>query len=283
MDKAGETLATAAQSFKSITKILMLTKRASITNAADDTSHPLIIMANGPSLAKTLEHHADALRDAITMAVNFAASTEMFNLIKPRYYILADPHFFSNTEADQNLMRLYETLGAVDWPMTLIVPVKYAGMLPRPVQNNKNISVATINAVGIEGWKWLTRAAYSSGRGMPRPRNVLIAAIMAGIQMGFRKIYITGADHSWMQTISVNENNEVVSVQPHFYKDNDKELKRINTSYLHYPLHQIVHSFYVAFKAYHDIRAYADSRGINIYNATSGSFIDAFDRRELPI
>lgn len=282
MDKAGEAIKTAAQSIKSIIKIALLTRRASITNTAGDTASPLIIMANGPSLAMTIEQHAGALRNAVTMAVNFAAPTEAFAQVKPRYYILADPHFFSGPEGDPNLKQLYDALGSVSWPMTLIVPVKFASRLPQAVTDNRYISVATINAIGVEGWKWLTRATYSSGRGMPRPRNVLIAAIMAGIQMGFRRIYITGADHSWMQTISVNDDNEVVSVQPHFYKDNDKELKRINTAYLHYPLHQIVHSFYVAFKAYHDIRAYADSRGIEIYNSTPGSFIDAFDRRPLP-
>lgn len=281
INKVSEALSASGPSLKSIVKLALLTRRASITRAADDTSRPLIILGNGPSLSQTLERHAGQLRNATTMAVNFAASTDIFSQIRPRYYILADPHFFSGAEKDPNLSKLYAALAAVDWRMTLIVPVKFERCLPEAVKNNANISVATINAVGIEGWRWLTRAAYSSARGMPRPRNVLIAAIMAGVQMGYREIYIAGADHSWMQTISVNENNEVVSVQPHFYKDSEKELKRINTAYLHYPLHTIIHSFYVAFKAYHDIRAYADSRGIIIYNSTPGSFIDAFERREL--
>lgn len=281
INKACETLAASGQSLKSIVKLMLQTRPASITRAGGDTSRPLIILGNGPSLNHTLEQYATELARATTMAVNFAASTDVFTQIKPRYYILADPHFFAATDTDPNLSRLYTAFAAVDWQMTLIVPVKYSAKLPPEVTGNHNISVATINAVGIEGWHWLTRAAYSSGRGMPRPRNVLIAAIMAGVQMGFRKIYIVGADHSWMQTISVNDDNQVVSVQPHFYKDNDKELKRINTAYLHYPLHQIIHSFYVAFKAYHDIRAYADRSGIEIYNATPGSFIDAFERRPL--
>ena len=84
-----------------------------------------------------------------------------------------------------------------------------------------------------------------------------------------------------MRTIEVNDRNEVVSVQPHFYKEDEKEEKRIRTDYLRYPLHEIVHSFYVAFKSYHDIRRYADRHGVEVFNSTPGSYIDAFPRRQL--
>ena len=117
---------------------------------------------------------------------------------------------------------------------------------------------------------------------MPRPRNVLIPSIMAAIAMGFKEIYLTGADHSWMKTISVNDNNQVVSIQPHFYKDNDKELARVRTDYLHRPLHTILDSFRIAFASYHTIARFAATRGIRIVNSTPGSYIDAFPRAPLP-
>ena len=46
-------------------------------------------------------------------------------------------------------------------------------------------------------------------------------------------------------------------------------------------LHDILLSFHIAFRAYFDVEDYARHRGIKIYNATPGSFIDAFERREL--
>ena len=104
---------------------------------------------------------------------------------------------------------------------------------------------------------------------------------MIAMKLGYGNVYITGADHSWTKTLSVNERNEVVSIQPHFYKEDENEEKRIKVDYLKYPLHQIVHSFYVAFKAYHDIQRYALHRGVNIYNATPESFIDAFPRKSI--
>lgn len=258
-------------------KLLLQCRRPSITKAKVAPGERIIILGNGPSLNDTIANYGEVLKASPAMAVNFFANTPVFRELKPRYYILVDPLFFGG-EGD-NFRRLNENLAAVDWDMTLIVPVKFRSRVAPAVASNSHIDVLTVNAIAIEGWRWLTDMAYTTGMGMPRPRNVLIPAIMAAVQMGYRQIFVVGADHSWMSSISVNENNEVVSVQPHFYKEDEKEVKRIRTDYLRYPLHEIVHSFYVAFKSYHDIRRYADRHGIEIYNSTPGSFIDAFPRK----
>lgn len=119
------------------------------------------------------------------------------------------------------------------------------------------------------------------GMAMPRPRNVLIPSLMLAIAMGYAEIVVVGADHTWMQTLSVTDDNEVVSVQPHFYNDGKEEQARVRHEYRNYRLHQIVESFAVAFKSYHDIANFATSRGVSIINATPGSFIDAFPRGSL--
>ena len=46
-------------------------------------------------------------------------------------------------------------------------------------------------------------------------------------------------------------------------------------------LHEVAHSYYTAFKAYHTILDYITPKGVKIYNATPESFIDAFERRDL--
>ena len=113
---------------------------------------------------------------------------------------------------------------------------------------------------------------------MPRPRNVLIPSIMIGIWLGYSEIRLLGADHSWLKTISVDDNNRVVSIQPHFYQEDSREQQRIRTAYLSLPLHKVLESFHIAFRSYHRIRRFADTQGIRIINSTPGSFIDAFDR-----
>ena len=238
----------------------------------------LIIMANGPSLSQTIADSADELKSTPTMAVNFAAIAPEFTSLKPRYYVLADPHFFTGPADDTNLSRLRTNLAAVDWPMTLFVPVKY-GKQARTLYGN--IDIATFNSVGVEGFAPLCHAAFRAGMAMPRPRNVLIPSLMLAIAMGYAEIVVVGADHTWMQTLSVTDDNEVVSVQPHFYNDGKDEQARVRHEYRNYRLHQIVESFAVAFKSYHDIANFAASRGVSIINATPGSFIDAFPRGSL--
>lgn len=265
-------------SLKSLAKLALQSRPVRVPQA----EHPaIVILANGPSLNDTMALHADLLKSSVTMAVNFAANTDMFFELRPRYYVMVDAVFFGD-DSVANIGRLRQNLARVSWPMTIFVPRHFVKAVPASIKANPNISIAGLNTVGIEGWRWLENFAYSSRLGMPRPRNVLIPAIMAAIAMDYKEIYLTGADHSWMKTISVDDDNNVVSVQPHFYKDNAAELKRVDTTYRGLRLHDVVESFAIAFRSYHTLARFAAGHGIKIYNSTPGSFIDAFERRPLP-
>ena len=271
-----------AASVKSIAKIALQSRRCGITEVADAAGRPLIIMGNGPSLADTMRDHADALRAHPLMAVNFAANAREFYELRPDYYVMADPAFFTFDDPHPNVRLLWQNLNErVSWPMTVFVPTERRKAVIRHVANPL-IKVETFNMVGVEGFHWLENMAYSSGRGMARPRNVLIVAIMVAMKMGYRTIYLTGADHSWTRTLEVDDDNTVVSIQPHFYKDNDEEHARVASVYKNIRLHQLLLSFHIAFKAYFTIARYAAHRGVEIYNSTPASFIDAFPRRSLP-
>lgn len=277
-DSIADFMSRLGSSVKSLVKIALYSRRCTIRKDAHEKER-IIILGNGPSLAGAIEHDLSKLQSSPSLAVNFAANAEEFQMLAPRYYVLADPHFFNGVD-DPNVKRLHENINCkVNWKMTLFVPSNFKNATAW--LNNRNVDVEYFNPVGTEGFKWLTDMAYRTGRGMPRPRNVMIPAIMIAILLGYKEIYLAGADHSWMKTISVDEQNRVISVQPHFYKDNEAERERVTTTYMNYRLHDIVNSFYVAFKAYHEIAAYATTHGIHIYNSTPESFIDAFERRPL--
>lgn len=266
----------AAMSAKSVIKMLLQSGSPSVERA--EREKPLIVMGNGPSLNEAMAEHGDSLRENELLAVNFAANAPQFREFKPDYYVMADPVFFNDLD-NANVARLWHNLSEeVDWPMTLFVPVR----TKLPVSLPENVRVSRFNAVGVEGFGWLERWAYRRGYGMPRPRNVLIPAIMIGLSLGFKEIYLAGADHSWSRTLEVTDENVVVSVQPHFYEDNAAEHARVASVYKDVRLHQIMYSFYVAFRSYFRIRSYAESVGAAIYNSTPGSFIDAFTRKALP-
>lgn len=277
--KASELLTATAQSLKSVIKVGLQSRPIITPKPSLKGQDTIIVLGNGPSLNKTIDEYGEKIVEMPSIAVNFMANAPQFKELRPDYYVLADPHFFKGLEND-NVKNLWHELSAVEWPLTICVPADRLAKTKELVgTNNRNISFATFNFVCVEGYKFLENYAFSKGIGMPRPRNVLIPAIMCAISAGYKNIYVAGADHSWMETIRVTDENHVVSVQPHFYTDSQAELKRSEKEYKGYHLHDILLSFYIAFRSYHSLQRFAKQRGINIYNCTPGSYIDAFERK----
>lgn len=262
-------------------KVMLLSRRPSPAGKPKDER--LIIMGNGPSLRETIADHLEILKMSNTLAVNFAANADTYRDLKPDLYVLADPHFFrigaDGKSTDPNVVRLWDNIAATDWQMTLYVPCK--AKLPEAIRKNNNITVKTYNLTPGEGLRGPVHWLYRQGLAMPRPRNVLIASIMVALREGYRDIVIVGADHTWSRDLWVDDKNRVISVQKHFYKDNDKEFERVAQEYAGYHLHDILNSLTIAFRSYHQIAGYAAKIGAKITNCTPGSFIDAFPRSDL--
>lgn len=265
-------------SLASLVKVALMSKGASM--AIDEgKGKSIAILGNGPALRKTIDEDLDWLLSHELMAVNFAALSPEFFRLRPKYYILADGHFFNSLQSDQNVRKLWENLGNVSWSLTLLIPSKFKHLSKPLLMHARNITTRYFNLTPVEGFKWLSHTIYSLGLGMPRPRNVLIPAIMEAIRLGYSKIFLCGADHSWTKTLDVDQENFVVSIQPHFYEENEEELKRVRETYKGLRLHDVLGSMVVAFRSYWKIADYAKKRKVEIINATPGSMIDAFRRR----
>lgn len=261
----------------SILKVILQSGKP--TGKSKESRERIIIMGNGPSLRTAMEEDMDVLMAYPRMAVNLSALTPDFKQLHPEYYILADIAFFVK-EKSGKVPALWEALRNVDWDMTLYLPTR-----ARKMEEVKclpdNIKVRYYNLTPIEGHDWLTHPMYELGLGMPRPRNVLIPSIMAALREGFKNIVLIGADHNWSKTLWVTERNCVVSVQPHFYKDDDAELRRAEEIFRNVRIHEVYENYAIAFKSYHNLKRYLDKRGVEVENATPGSFIDAFKRISL--
>lgn len=281
LEKIQHAITSAAASVATLCKVVLMSRhpsRVSSSLSSSDEEESIIIMGNGPSLRGVLDDHADALQKHPLMAVNFAANAPEFFKLKPEYYVLADGHFFLGGDKDANVRKLWDKITATTWNMTLFVPVKMKKQLP---ELPGNIHISYFNLTPAEGSRSLCHALFRAGLAMPRPRNVLIPSIMLAMRAGFKKLIVVGADHSWLRSLWVDDKNRVVSIQPHFYKDNDKELDRVAQEYAGYHLHDILKSMYIAFSSYHRIADYAASLGVEILNATPESYIDAFPRVSL--
>lgn len=276
LEKIQKAAGALAASAASLLKVALLSRKPSPKGG--DKERAIIVMGNGPSLRQTIDCRGEWLRSHDLLAVNFAANTPDFRMLKPGYYVLADGHFFAGAATDPNVEKLWGELARIDWKMALWVPAAFVGAARTRLGEGSSVEVKAFNLTPLEGCRSLVHKLMDAGMGMPRPRNVMIPSIMAAVREGYRKIYLAGADHTWTRTLSVDDENFVVSVQPHFYKDNDKEHERVRAAYAGLHLHDVLGSMTIAFRSYWHIAEYARSRGIEIVNATPGSMIDAFPR-----
>jgi hypothetical protein len=246
-----------------------------------------VILANGPSLNASVGHYEDRLLDYDRIAVNLYPSTPLFQSLPPHYLVVAAPEFFI-----PNVLDSYKVMAENFFtdlventlqPLHLFFP-KLAARYPEwqtKLAANPHISWSFFNSTPSEGFITLIDWAISSRRGMPRPHNVLIPSLVLALQMGYRQIYVMGADHSWLKDLWVNDANRVMLKQKHFYDEETAQaapMYKLGKTERH--LHEVLEKFYLSFKAYHSLRDYAERRGVSIINLTPNSYIDAFQRQD---
>ncbi len=282
LDKISKWGADLGQTLMSLVKIPLLSRRGSALPKEFRNPDELVILANGPSLNRTVAEHRPFLDRRTLLAVNLCATSPMFTELRPELYLIADPLFWI---VDEKREALFGSLAReTTWPLHLFIPAR-AKSDPkwRPmIEGNKNITVHIYNTTPVEGFPGFARAVFRSGLGMPRPHNVLIPSIATALRLPFSKIYLAGADHSWLPEISVTENNEVLMHQKHFYDRGTSKADTVKQENLSEArLHTILYHMHVAFKAYFILRDYAASLGKEVINITPGSFIDAFPRKKI--
>ena len=285
-------------SFLTLIKILLLSRFGLKKPPSARPGQECVLLGNGPSLKDFLAKYPSFLKGKEVFCVNYFVRTEEFLIIKPAYYVLIAPDFWKEDEKEgwkKERYRIFEALAErTQWKMELFVPAlaKKHQEWKSIIKKNKYIRIYYINNTPVEGLPTLNHYFFSRWWGMPRPHNVLVATLYIALNMRFRKIYIAGADHSWMQEIVVGQDNRVFLSQKHFY---DSQLEKdtpyqntpkakpmyVGTSSRERRLHEILHKFYYSFRSYWELKDYADHLHIKVFNVTEGSYIDAFDRLKL--
>ncbi len=286
------------KSLLSLIRVAVMSKFFLPNRKPVNSKKELYILGNGPSLNKFLNEHQERLSSCSKIAVNYFARTKEYQVIQPDFYVIISPEYFRVEEkkdwADDRELTLQLIKDTTKWEMTLMLPAIAKGhpLVKKYFNRHPHISIYYINNTPVDGFRRLTHLLYSHNFGIPRPHNVLIPAIWFGIKFGFKSIYITGSDHSWLKDLSVSPQNEVLLTQKHFYdKQAEKEKTDKNkatpqamykgTSKNKRKLHEVLHKFMVSFESYWDLKSYAESKNVEIINLTLDSYIDAFEKREL--
>ena len=118
---------------------------------------------------------------------------------------------------------------------------------------------------------------------MPQAQNVLVAALFLGMRLGFKNIALLGADHSWHESLVLDENNQVC-VRYGYFDNRTPKLAPFtidgSTGNI-FTMGKIFLAIGRMFESYQDIEMYSRHLGVKITNLSSMTCIDAFKRRNI--
>lgn len=257
-------------------------------NIPKPNAEKLVVLANGPSLTENLDRLlADFGSDHI-MVCNLFYKTEYFMNLKPKYYTILDPSFRKIDlplvpEIKDFYTKLYEL---VNWHMTFFCPYLYKKdieiIFKELKLKNEYINIVWYNSINFNGETKLIRFLFSRKMGMPSPGNVSIPCIMLGVAMNFKKIAILGIDLKYHENIIVDENNEFLIRDTHFY--DDQEVVTFRPMYLSHVdnIKMDANLFFDMckriFNSLKIVKLYAEEKGTKIVNYSKTSFIDQFPK-----
>ncbi|MBL0912942.1 MAG: hypothetical protein IBJ09_11275 [Bacteroidia bacterium] len=258
--------------FFTILKIIL--KSDPFLKKEDFSNKNFILLGNGPTLENDLKEHTELFRRSRIITVNNFLYSPYFQILEPEYYFILDPAYFSEEPSEAELIsRFLEGMQQVSWSMSLYIPARYRrSYLARSV-NNPNITIRYYNYVTCKGgFDAVNFAFYNRALAFPQCQNVLNGALFMFSRNRAGKIFLFGAENDWHLKYRINEKNQVYFVYEHFFNTGGtyKLLDNNLASYLE--------SSAKALRSYLEIERYARSSGTRIYNCSSNSMIDAFER-----
>lgn len=273
--------------FLSIIKVLLKAKFGLTLPQTTETE--CYILGNGPSLTDSLQAHFEVLSRSELYVVNGFAISGDYTKLKPANYVFLDQYFTKydgkNTPIE-TVAKTYECLIAdTSWPLNLFVPasVRKNDLWSEIQRKNPNIKVHFFNYVVFRGFEGVAHWFFRHNMAMPQCQNILAASIYLTINRKYQKVFLLGADHSWHEQLIVDENNTVATLDKHFYnaRGTQVNLKQRAIKAETYGVHTYFASLAKAFYSYVVLSRYARSRNVKIYNASSKTYIDAFERVQL--
>jgi len=244
------------------------------------------ILANGPSLDEMIKEQSNELFENDLFCVNsFVQHTEFLKL-RPKYLVWLDPLYFKDDiskEIEKIIKNDFIIINEfVNWDLTIFVPATDSAQ--RKMNNyvsNKNVSFVFMKSVEYDGFNNLKKILYNFNLSSIHAQNVLVRCIFLAINLNYKKINILGADHNWIENLTVNEDNKVCIRDVHFNNQENKVLpyfKGNNNSDV-FKLHEILFLYSKMFLGYHQLREYSDYKNTLIINLNKKSFIDAFEKK----
>lgn len=246
-----------------------------------------IVFGNGPSLDEDIQDKKDIIKSLDTFCVGRFAESDLYKKLRPKYYVFADPMWWSSVAPAKTVLmrnRLFNRIiSDTSWPLLVCVPFEAKEFLNSVFLESPNISLLFYNNVSISGGKRILNILYDWNLGIPHVQTVLVAALFLAIRMEYKKIVLLGGDHSWHESLALDDLNRVCLKDRHFY-DKDTEMRPFTVDGSDeniFTMDKLFQAFGKMFEGHRIIADYANSHGAEIINASSVTYIDAYKRRNI--
>lgn len=248
----------------------------------------IYVMGNGPSLNASIDFLLSKNNKSTFIAVNDFAVSDIYNMVKPRYYIMVDNAYWDDAcNSNPRDIALRETVFSnlvkkTDWELSVFIPdYAYKSGCFKQLINNCKIDIIPFNRFEIKAEKtdFYFNNLLKNNTGYFN--NVLANAIYCSINLGFDELCILGAEHSWTEDIRVNDKNQVCTIKKHFFENDSDLIPWQKSDGGIFSMAEILNALTHHFQAYELLAEYAERNHVKVYNMTRGSFIDAFERRNL--
>ena len=242
------------------------------------------VLGNGPSLNMDLEKCKNLHCLGNAWCVNDFANTVLYESIQPKNYVFADPAYWMDGVSEKlNVSReqLFQNIqNKTTWQLVIYAPYDAKGFFEKKFPHASKFTLFFYNNVPVIGAKNIINWLYDKGLGMPFVQNVLVAALFLVLRRGHKKIVILGADHSWHETLALDDNNRVCLRDKHFYETDAKLVPFTNDlqQQTTFTMPQIFFALARMFEGYWCAKEFSEYVGAEIYNASSVTYIDAFKR-----
>lgn len=247
-------------------------------------SGTVAVLANGPSLKEDLlrlnKHQNCEEPDYIVL--NYFAFDDSFFLLKPSHYCLADPMFFQVNHREADVKRLFEILKEkVDWTIKLYIPSHYYKKFVEYSKiKNENILIIKINTTSYDGFESFRHFFYKKGLAMPEIGTVANLAIFVGLNSGYQQLNLCGVDHTFFDSLCINDRNQLCNKELHFYTNGLSTLKPIkrNDNDDIYKISDYLGMVMKMFRSHDLLAKYSEYLKVEIINCTQSSMIDSYKR-----
>jgi hypothetical protein len=216
---------------------------------------PAFVIGNGPSIN---EQDLRPLGQEITFVSNAFCLHPVVEEWQPTYYFLTDPVYYDGSET---WLAHFRAIQERSLSSTFFVPFTAREYIERerllPAEQTYYVALAGNLAHDPDWQPDFTRV-------QPDVRTVVQLAIMGAMFMGCSPIYLLGLDHDWLA-----HQGQYYT----FYTAQTAEKHEWNYG-------DLMEAVLIMWRGYESIRRVAEARGIRIFNATRGGFLDVFERAD---